>query len=92
LRARHAVNKSGLSIALIGGLPLVKYFSGDAKIATGMRDVAKVFGVIEKAKLSSNVVLSLSHSGPPGQKVSRMEISCQPRFRFSKRVWTFRVR
>lgn len=86
LWARFAVNESRLAIALIGSLPLVKDFSGDAEIATGLRDVAKLFGVIEYAELSSDIVLSLSHSRPPGQKVSPLEISCQPRSRFSKLI------
>lgn len=84
LRARLAVDQSGLALLCIGAFPLVKDFSGDAEVAAGSRDVAKLLSVIKYAELSSDIVLGLSHSGPPGQNVSPLEISCQPRFRFSK--------
>ena len=87
LRARLAVNESRLASLRVGAFPLVEELSRDAKIAAGLRDVAELLGVIENAELSSDIVLSLSHSGPPGQKVSPMEISCQPRSSFSNRCY-----
>jgi hypothetical protein len=82
-RARLAVDESLLAVLFVCSFPLVEDFSGDAKIAAGMRHIAGLLGVVKYAQLSSDIVLSLSYSGPPVQKVSPLEISCQPRSRFS---------
>src|ERR1051325_2566088 len=63
--ARLAVDEGLLTVLLVCPLPLVEDFSGDAKVAAGMRNVAGLLGVVEHAQLSSDIVLSLSHSGPP---------------------------